>query len=207
MKNQIKTIVVALLLGTVFFVNAKPLPFIPSIKPYSISIYKVEGKSLINIFINKLEGAKVKISVLDKSGEIVFQEFMGKKDTKFRTKLNLANLETGKYSLEVSDGKNVEVNSFEIDNKLKSDKAKLFVTGISQNAIGSILNVNVDKAEGSKMLITFKDADGNVLLNYEMAKNELKYRSKYNLTKLDKGTYFLEMNDGLQKEVKIVEVN
>lgn len=207
MKNQIKTIVIALLLGTVFYVNAKPLPFISTIKPYAISMYKVDGKSLIKIFIDKLEGSKVRISVIDKSGEIVYQEFMGKKDTAFRTKLDLSNLETGKYSLEVTDGKKIEVNTFEIENKTSPEKVKLFACGISQNAGGSILNVNVDKAEGTKMIITLKDVEENVLLKYEMGKNQLNYRSKYNLSKLQRGTYYLEMNNGVQSEIKIVEIN
>jgi Secretion system C-terminal sorting domain len=206
MKNQIKTIVAALLLGTVFCANANTLPFTPTIKPYAISMYKVDGKSLINIFINKLEGTKVKISVIDKNGEIVYQEYLGKKETKFRTKLDLANLETGSYSLKVTDGKNVEEHAFEIDNSLIANKVKLFVTGISQNESGSILKVNVDKEGGTKMEITLKDANENVLLKYTMDKNQLNYRSKYNLSKLEKGTYYLEMNDGIQKEVKAVEV-
>ncbi len=114
MKNQIKPIIAALLLGSVFYSNARTLPANPTIKPFSMSMYKVEGLSSVNVFINKLEGSKIKIVIKDASENIIHEEFMGKKETKLRTKFNFSELKKGTYSIETTDGKNIEIKNFSL---------------------------------------------------------------------------------------------
>jgi hypothetical protein len=114
MKNQIKPIIAALLLGTVFFANAKTLPSEPTIKPYAMSMYKNDGKPTFNVFVNKLEGTKLKLVLKDSEGAVIYDEILSKKSTEFRTKFNMADLKKGTYTLEIIDGKNVEVKKVEI---------------------------------------------------------------------------------------------
>ena len=114
MKNQIKPIIAALLMGTVFFANAKTLPAEPTIKPYAMSMYKNDGKPTFNVFLNKLEGTKLKIVLKDSEGTLIYDEVISKKSTEFRTKFNMTDLKKGNYTLEVIDGKNVEIKTVEI---------------------------------------------------------------------------------------------
>jgi hypothetical protein len=114
MKNQIKPIIAALLLGTAFFVNANTLPVNPSIKPFVSSMYKSAGMPAYNLAINKAKGTKMKVVLKNSEGEIVYKESLSKRETKFRTKLNLSELQKGSYTLELNDGKNVEIKKIEI---------------------------------------------------------------------------------------------
>lgn len=114
MKNQIKPIVAALLMGTVFFANGKTLPAAPTIKPYAMSMYKNIGKPTLNVFVNKLEGTTLKIFLKDSNGDVLYSENMGKKATDFRTKFDMSALKKGTYTLELIDGKNVEIKKVEI---------------------------------------------------------------------------------------------
>ena len=114
MKNQIKPIIAALLMGTVFFANAKTLPAEPTIKPYAMSMYKNDGKPTFNVFVNKLEGTKLKIVLKDSDGTILYDNVIGKKSTEYRTKFDMADLKKGTYTLEIIDGKNVEVKKLEL---------------------------------------------------------------------------------------------
>lgn len=114
MKKSFKSIFAALLLSSVFYANARTLPANPTIKTFPLGMYKVEGLPSVNVFVNKLEGTKMIIVLKDASGKIVHEEFMGKKETKRRTKFNLSALEKGTYSIELTDGKNVEIKNFSI---------------------------------------------------------------------------------------------
>jgi myo-inositol-hexaphosphate 3-phosphohydrolase len=204
MKNQIKTIVVALIWGTAIFANANSLPVKPTIKTFALSVYKINGESSYNIFVNKLEGSILKITLKDAKNDIFYEQFLSKKETKFRTKLNVSNLESGNYFLELTEGGNVEIKAIEISNIEK--KGKTFETSIIQITGSSILKVNIDKIEGVKVYIYLRDDANNIILGEVLEKTQLNYRVNYNLSKLEKGTYMLEITDGACREEKSVEV-
>lgn len=114
MKKSVKSIFAALLLSSVFYANARTLPANPTIKTFALGMYKVEGMPSVNVFVNKIEGTKMKIVLKDATGNIVHEEFMGKKETKRRTKFNFSALEKGTYSIELTDGENKEIKKFSI---------------------------------------------------------------------------------------------
>jgi Secretion system C-terminal sorting domain len=114
MKNTVKPIIAALLLGSVFALNANTLPTKPTNKPYAYSVYKLNGKAAIKLAINKLNGSRLSIILKDAKGEILFEDGMYKKETYYRTEFNLESLKKGIYTLEISDGNNVEVKKIEI---------------------------------------------------------------------------------------------
>ncbi len=114
MKNQIKPIIAALLLGTTTLANASTLPAKPTIKPYAFNMYKVDGKAAINLFINKMKGTKMHIVIKDDKGNKIFEDGMFKNETMYRTKINFEALEKGIYYLEMTDGNNTEIKKLEI---------------------------------------------------------------------------------------------
>jgi Secretion system C-terminal sorting domain len=114
MKTQIKSVIAALLLGVATYSNANTSPNLPVNKPFATGIYKSDGKPTLNINIDKMKGAKVAITLTDSDGAIIFEDLMYKKDTYYRTKINMVNLKKGTYSLEIYDGVNKEVKKIEI---------------------------------------------------------------------------------------------
>lgn len=114
MKNQIKTIVTAMLLATTFMANARTLPATPSVKSFAASLYKIDNKEAINLFVNKIKGTKLKLEILDQKGAILYSQVLSKKATKFRTKFNFANLTKGKYTIKLTDSNTVELKTIEI---------------------------------------------------------------------------------------------
>ncbi len=114
MKNSVKPIIAALLLGSTLLTNAKTLPLKPTIKPFAYSVYKNDGKATINLFINKLKGSKMYITLKNSQGEVIYEDGMNKNDTYYRTKFNLTELNKGIYILEISDGQNTEIKKIEI---------------------------------------------------------------------------------------------
>ena len=207
MKNQIKTFVTALLFGLVFYTNANTLPAKPSLKTYALSMYKVNGESAYNIFINKLEGNTLKITLRNLQNEIVYEQFMGKNETKFRTKLNLRDVDNGKYFFEVTDGNNIETKALEISNKTFGAKTESnFVTGIIQSPGSTIVKVNIDKLAGAILHVYLRDNEGNTIVDDIMQKNQVTYRTKFNLAKLEKGKYTMEITDGTSNEVKHIDI-
>jgi len=102
MRNSIKTFVCALaLVATVFTANAenkeskKPTGFEAGIYPSK------NGK--INVRVDKINNAAPTTLLLkDASGNIVYRETISKGDQKFGRVLNLEELASGKYVIEIS---------------------------------------------------------------------------------------------------------
>lgn len=90
--------------------------------------------------------------------------------------------------------------------KSVNPNVKPFATGIYKTAGIPTLNVNIDKAKGTKITITLKDKAGEVIYEDTFSKNQVNYRSKINMKLLEKGTYFLELNDGTNVEKKKIEI-
>jgi Secretion system C-terminal sorting domain len=114
MKNQIKPIITALLLGSALMTNANTLLANPTIKPYAYSVYKIDGKAVIRLAINKLKGTTMNVTLKDANGEVLYREGINKKETNYRSQFNLESLKKGTYTLELSNGELVEIKKIEI---------------------------------------------------------------------------------------------
>lgn len=207
MKNQFKTIVTALLLGSAIFANANTNPANPTVKNYALSMYKINGKSHYNVAIDKSAGSQVKILLKAANNAIVYDNNISKNETQFRTKLDLSNMENGKYLLIVTDGTNVESKEIEVANSSKNiENVKTFEIGFIHTKGSKIINVNIDKLEGAEVQVYLKDSAGNIVYEEIMEKSTQTLRAKYNLSKLERGTYKFEVSDGVQREVNVIEV-
>ena len=117
MKNSIKTIVFALaLITTAFTANAEDKE---SKKPagFDTGIYTTKT-GRINVIVNKatLEGATT-ILLKNEKGDVIYREIVGKKEQKFGRTLNLDELETGKYEIEVRSLGETQSKSFELSDQ------------------------------------------------------------------------------------------
>lgn len=114
MKNQVKSIIVGLLLGTTVFANANNLSIEPGKKSFEAVTIQNKVKSTMNLFIDKQKGAKLEITFKDEEGNVLYEDVMGKNAQYYRTKINMANLNNGNYYIELTDGLNKEVKKIEI---------------------------------------------------------------------------------------------
>ena len=122
MNNSIKTFVCALaLVATVFTANAenkeskKPTGFEAGIYPSK------NGK--INVRVNKTNAESPTTLLLkNANGEIVYKETISKKDQKFGRVLNLDELESGKYEIEISSNGETQSRSIQLSEQ-KTERA------------------------------------------------------------------------------------
>lgn len=92
-------------------------------------------------------------------------------------------------------------------NNLNTEPAKKsFGTSIFKSDYQAKLNVFIDKVKGSMLTIVIRDSEGTILYEDIMGKSQVNYRSKFDLSKLEKGTYFIEINDLNNKEVKEIKI-
>ena len=113
MKNQVKSIIASLMLGTAVFANASNLSLEPGKKSFEAVAIQNKVKSM-NLFIDKQKGSKLEIIIKDEEGNVLYEDIMGKNAQYYRTKLNRANLSNGNYYIELTDGLNNEVKKVEL---------------------------------------------------------------------------------------------
>ncbi|WP_221390725.1 T9SS type A sorting domain-containing protein [Dyadobacter sp. NIV53] len=115
MKTSAKNFIYALALTTVLAFSASAEDKkTKKVTAFGTGIYATKtGK--INVNVNKYNEKLTVIQLQDKRGNILYQEVVNKNETKFRRSLDVNELPTGEYTLQImSDGekqiKKVEVN-------------------------------------------------------------------------------------------------
>lgn len=103
MKTLIKPLFLALSLSFVAVSISEAKPVRPAVATFKTGIYtSVSGK--LNIALDKQTGGPVDIQLKRSSGELLYSQHLGKKETAFRTRLNLDDLVDGDYVLEITNG-------------------------------------------------------------------------------------------------------
>ncbi|MDR6563182.1 MULTISPECIES: hypothetical protein [unclassified Arcicella] len=105
MKSIVKTFAIALCSVLSFFANATDKNEATNTqKSFAVGMYQTINTLQMNILIEKLEGKNLSISLKNEKGEVLANEYVGKKGTTYRGKFDLSELEDGKYSFEITDG-------------------------------------------------------------------------------------------------------
>ncbi|AUD05159.1 T9SS type A sorting domain-containing protein [Spirosoma pollinicola] len=107
MKTLIKSLALALTLGFVTsvasFADVNPGGRPSAIASYQSGIYtSVDGK--LNICLDKQIGGPVDVSLKGSDGKVFYAQHLGKKESKYRTRLNLEELPDGVYQVEITNG-------------------------------------------------------------------------------------------------------
>jgi phosphoribosylformylglycinamidine (FGAM) synthase-like amidotransferase family enzyme len=113
MKNQLKSLIAAFVIGATTLVNANNT-MEPTKKSFAAVVFKSEVTKSMNVFINKEKGSVLEIVVKDAEGNILYDDVMGKTAQSYRTKFRMDNLPKGTYSVEMTDGKNKEIKEVDI---------------------------------------------------------------------------------------------
>lgn len=103
MKTLIKPLFLALSLSFVAVSMGEARPGRPTMATVKTGIYSsVNGK--LNIALDKPAGGTVEIQLKSSTGDLLYSQHLGQKETTFRTRLNLNELTDGDYVLEIRNG-------------------------------------------------------------------------------------------------------
>lgn len=71
---------------------------------FEIGMYSITNSSKVRLMLEKEKGVSLSISLKNKKGEVIFQEFVSKKSTSYNKYFKLASLEDGTYIFEIDNG-------------------------------------------------------------------------------------------------------
>ncbi|MGK0138593.1 MAG: hypothetical protein ACI9DJ_002049 [Algoriphagus sp.] len=105
MKNAVKIIAGLLFISTmVSATNRVPEEETKKEKPFKMSMYFDKVSGVVNTFYEKQRGENLIVRVIDKEGNELSKNAIGKKSEVAKLSLNVSGLENGIYSIKVSDG-------------------------------------------------------------------------------------------------------
>lgn len=114
-----KPLAVALVASMFAIASANAEPTKPSDKKsFEVGMYRVVNTMKMNVLIEKIPGTWVEIRLKDSKNETVHVEFAQKKLTTFAKKFDLTGLEDGKYTFEITNGKETVKKEFELSTKV-----------------------------------------------------------------------------------------
>ncbi len=115
MKTIIKSFALALSLSLTI-VTASMADNTPPGRATTAAVYKANisptASGQLNIAIDKETGGLVNIHLKSPNGILLYSEYMGKNELKYRVRLNLSELEDGVYKLVMTNG--IEINVHEL---------------------------------------------------------------------------------------------
>lgn len=114
-------------LSTGSFSEAKPIDRPTEAATYQAGVY-VASDSKLHVAVDKHAGGHVTLRLRDTKGALLYDDYLGKKAYKYRTKLNLENLPDGTYQLEVSNGVETKSQTVTIATQRTALSARLIQT-------------------------------------------------------------------------------
>ncbi|QIP12183.1 hypothetical protein G8759_05830 [Spirosoma aureum] len=93
-----------LLLLTAQSANARPTGDRPD-EAFRTAVFKAHNQAMVYVLVDKLNHQPSIIEIKNKNGQLVWNQVVSKKTTKFRLKLNLTELPDGQYTVSVVSGK------------------------------------------------------------------------------------------------------
>ncbi|MBX2953235.1 MAG: hypothetical protein KF870_12070 [Leadbetterella sp.] len=96
MKKLFKTFAVLAVSSTLAFANVNPTSF-------KVGMYNVQNTHNLKVFVNKETTDALLLEIRDAKGTLLQSERIGKNKYKMGLTLNLSNLESGDYTLKLSD--------------------------------------------------------------------------------------------------------
>lgn len=115
MKKLIKTIAFALVATVVTFnANADDKKTEATL---NVGMYRVNNSLKMNVLVENKSGKASEIKLKNNKGEVLHWETVSKKTKSYSKKWNMEGLEDGKYTFEITNGKEKIVKEFELSTK------------------------------------------------------------------------------------------
>ncbi|MGF7215171.1 hypothetical protein GGR92_001311 [Spirosoma lacussanchae] len=107
MKTLIKSLALTLLTGiataSVSLAETKPIVRPTAAASFKTGVYSTSSGKL-HISLDKQTGGTVDVRLKDAKGAVLYSEHLGRNETRYRTRLDLSELENGTYELEMTNG-------------------------------------------------------------------------------------------------------
>ncbi|WP_077924078.1 hypothetical protein [Spirosoma sp. 209] len=107
MKTLIKSLALTLLTGiataSVSLAETKPIVRPTAAASFKTGVYSTPSGKL-HISLDKQTGGTVDVRLKDAKGTVLYSERLGRNETRYRTRLDLSELENGTYELEMTNG-------------------------------------------------------------------------------------------------------
>lgn len=98
-----------------------------AVATYQTGIY-VDVSNRLHVALDKQKGGYVALRLKDANGNVLYDQYLGKKAQQYRTKLNLTNLSDGTYELEITNGAETKRQTVTITTKHTVVAARLVQT-------------------------------------------------------------------------------
>ncbi|MFD2570996.1 hypothetical protein ACFSUS_10150 [Spirosoma soli] len=122
MSTFVKSLVVALSISSLTFAGGtgESGPRVPrptKLAHYEMGVYLTKDKAKLRINVDKELGGQVYVQLYDKKGTQIFERIMNSAETEVRLSLNLTNLDTGDYTLKVTNGLEMMIRDIKVTNR------------------------------------------------------------------------------------------
>lgn len=114
MKKLFKTLTVLVVSGTMALANPNP-------ETFKVGMYNVKGTHAVKIFLKKQDEASLQLIVKNAKGRIIYDTAVGRNAQEAALLLNLEHLETGDYTIEISDGNTLFKKDIELVKEVKEE--------------------------------------------------------------------------------------
>ena len=132
MKTLIKPLLLALSLSFVSISFSEAKPGRSTAATFKTGIYSsVSGK--LNIALDKQAGGPVDIQLKSSDGKLLYSQHLGKKETTFRTRLNLDDLADGEYVLVITNGVETTRQTIKIKTQQPTAISRIIQTEVVSN--------------------------------------------------------------------------
>ncbi len=99
MKKLLKTFALVCISTVLAFANLTPQP-----KTFAVGMYNVANSLTLKVFVQKLRGDNLKLTLKDTNGDVIMTAYSAKKSVREGFMFDLKNLEEGQYTLVVGNG-------------------------------------------------------------------------------------------------------
>lgn len=167
---------------------------------FAYSIYAVKETLKFRLNFENEDGTPVTVKIYDSKGEMIFAETI-KKQTSSHRNYDLSEKGQGVYKVEIIDGDFRAVQ--EIGVGIRASEGE-FNAYISKTLSEGSLKIAYQNGNPDGVNIVLRDEKGNVMYE-ELSANEQYFR-KFNLSKLNKGTYTMSITSGKKTVEQVYSV-
>jgi hypothetical protein len=71
---------------------------------FEVGMYRVKNTLSMRLMMEKIRGEKVQIRLVDKKGNVLHEEMIGKRTEKYSRKFDFSQIKDGSYTMEITNG-------------------------------------------------------------------------------------------------------
>ncbi|WP_367914664.1 T9SS type A sorting domain-containing protein [Leadbetterella sp. DM7] len=114
MKKLFKTFAVLAVSSTLAFANVNPTSF-------KVGMYNVQNTHMLKVFVNKESSNALLLEICDAKGRVIQSEQVGKNKHNMGLNLNLSELESGDYTIRLSDKTSTFTKEIRLEKEQKEE--------------------------------------------------------------------------------------